>query len=355
MPWIHPLALALIFGAPASPLAPVSKVQLHVHSARSGDSKTPVDQVARWYRARGFDAIVLTDHEVLAAPPPTSGIAGIAVLPGAELTQNVRGCVPSPDPRTFCPLHVNALLIEPTPLHPQWPQVPERARRYANAIRLTRQLGGVPQINHPNFHYAIDAPTIVQLARTGPLLLEVRNEAVDSENAGDATHPSTEALWDQVLSAGVDVWGTATDDAHHYDDAAEVRARGEVAHTGARGWVMVRAAPTAAALRAALLRGDFYASTGVELSRWGVVDGALHVEAAGAADRVRFIGPGGAVLQATNGRKASFSLKKAAGGYVRAVVNAGGAHAWTQPIRVTSAGRPRPARPPASPGDPPAP
>ncbi len=52
-----------------------------------------------------------------------------------------------------------------------------------------------------------------------PPEFEVANEAVDSNNEGDATTPSTERLWDQVLDAGGRIYGVASDDAHHYADA----------------------------------------------------------------------------------------------------------------------------------------
>jgi hypothetical protein len=320
--------LCLLMAAP-----PVSKVQLHAHSGRSGDSRTPPADVARWYAARGYDAVVLTDHNVVAPLPEKMP----PLLPGAELTVNLRGCLPITRPDRFCPLHVNALFIDPTrkPTQRFKPGSLQREAIFGAAIDLAHQLGGVAQINHPNFHAAIDAKTIVALARAkGPLLLEVRNEAVDSENEGGDGRPSTEALWDAVLTAGVDVWATATDDAHHYYDAAATRARGHIAHTGDRGFVMVRAPAQADALRAALRKGDFYASTGVILKRWSVQDGALHIEVKGTADRVRFIGTNGRLLQQTKGGKAAFRVSDAAGGYVRAVVDAGSAQAWTQPIRV---------------------
>jgi hypothetical protein len=51
-------------------------------------------------------------------------------------------------------------------------------------------------------------------------------------NQGDKRHPSTEALWDEVLTAGAMVYGVASDDAHHYYDAEGLTARGETVYTG---------------------------------------------------------------------------------------------------------------------------
>jgi len=73
---------------------------------------------------------------------------------------------------------------------------------------------------------------------------------------------------------------TATDDAHHFYDAAATRARNEDVFPGDRGFVMVRARKDPAAIRAALMKGDFYASTGIFLKRIDQTPGALEIEVA---------------------------------------------------------------------------
>src|SRR5690606_34169591 len=81
-----------------------------------------------------------------------------------------------------------------------------------------------------------------------------------------------EEMWDHVLahrlSQGRDImFGLATDDAHHYHESHQNRSN------PGRGWVMVRAeALETQSIIDALERGDFYASTGVELEdvqQWG--------------------------------------------------------------------------------------
>jgi hypothetical protein len=235
-------------------------------------------------------------------------------------------------------LHVNALIVtaDGGGVAPS-PRSARRLEIFGAALDTTAALGGVAQINHPNFHYAADAELLVELAGRGAALLEVANEAVDSNNAGDAAHPSTEALWDAVLSAGAVLWGVATDDAHHYEDAEAVRARGELAHVGDRGWIVVRATRDAADIARALRAGHFYASTGVWLDRVETdADGALVVRVAPGSPgehEIVFIGRGGARLAAVRGREARQVLPLEAGGYVRAVVrDARGKKAWTQPF-----------------------
>jgi hypothetical protein len=172
----------------------------------------------------------------------------------------------------------------------------------------------------------------------GLRLFEVANGSFDAGNAGDATHPSTEALWDRVLTAGGWLYGTATDDAHHYFDASQVRARGQPVYGPGRGFVMVHAALDPESIRAALLRGDFYASSGVLLDRVQVENTTLHIDVADASPGThtcKLIGTGGRVLAHDEGRSFRLGLGTVPPGYVRALVeDRQGRKAWIQPIRV---------------------
>jgi hypothetical protein len=345
---------------PAAPAVPAPggwlKGQLHAHTDRSGDSHTPPAVVARWYAARGYDFVVLTDHNHVT----TLADAPLLVIPGAELTAELPTCEP-PSAGTRCPLHVNVLFADPARLAfvPPRPDSIRRLDIYGWWLDTARAVGGIPVINHPNYEYAADADLLVALGHRGARLLEIANEAVDSNNAGDATHPSTEALWDAVLSRGVTLYGVASDDAHHYDDAAAVADAGEVAHTGDRGFVMVRAARTPAAIRAALLRGDFYASNGVRLARVDATAAGLAVAVAPATPgecELRCVGTGGRTVRVVRGRAVRCPPPAAPGGYVRAVVtDARGRRAWTQPLRAPGAAAappgptPAPASAPAAP------
>lgn len=312
----------------AAPRTEYLKGQLHVHTNNSGDSATPPARVASWYAEHGFDFIVLTDHNrisSLADPPP-----GLLVIPGVELTQNLDTCDPPPvDPRTGCLLHVNALFVAERQLVSIPPaESASRLALYTNALDETRALGGIAQLDHPNFHWGADAALIGDLAKRGLVLFEVANQSSDVANEGDAAHPSTEALWDAVLTAGGRIYGTATDDAHQYDDADAFRARGDVPDTGDRGWVMVDAPRDPAAIRDALARGDFYSSNGVVLRRIDRTADTLTIEAEGEAD-FAFIGDGGRVLGRAHGTTASIPIT---GTYVRATVtDARGRRAWVQP------------------------
>jgi hypothetical protein len=335
--WLGCRPPALAPRAPSARVPGYLKGQTHAHSSNSGDSETPAADALRWYAAHGYDFVVFTDHNYVTVVPAQEWPPGILAIPGAELTQNLRTCQPPPPPGRSCLLHVNALFLPN--LSPGISGVSggseQRFEIFRRAIRATAEAGGLAQLNHPNFHYAADGALLAALAREGATFLEIANEASDSNNDGDARHPGTEALWDQVLSSGVTLWGIASDDAHHYDDAAAVRARGEPAFTGDRGFVMVRARKDVPEIRAAMARGDFYSSNGVLLARAErAADGSLAIEVAAASPgphRIRCIGKGGRVLSEIVAR-AGRCPSPARGEYVRAVVeDPAGRRAWLQP------------------------
>ena len=310
------------------PEVPWLKGQLHAHSDRSGDSATPPAAVAAWYRAHGFDFLVLTDHNVVGGLAPSETPDGLIVLPGVELTTNLETCAP-PERDHPCLLHVNALGVDLAAPRPRLPTGdPDRERVLAAELELARSLGGIPHLNHPNFHYSASAPLIAKLSAGGPLLVEIENQTSDSMNEGDADHPTTQVVWDRALALGATIYGTATDDAHHYDDAERVRAGGEPAYTGDRGWVMVHANRDAAAIRAALARGEFYASTGIVLDAIAIDDRALTVRS-GAPATLRCITDGVAGAPEV-GREIRCARTS---GTVRVTVEADGRNAWVQPVR----------------------
>lgn len=316
-----------------APAIPWLKGQLHMHTDNSGDSETPPADALRWYAAHGFDFVVFTDHNFITVAGPD---APLLALPGVELTQNLDTCDPPPgQPDHACLLHVNALFVDQARagrVHVTPAASDRRQELFGRALQTTRELGGLAQLNHPNFHYAADAALLAALAGEGLALFELANASIDSNNAGDANHPSTEALWDDALTRGARLYAVATDDAHHYEDAARALARGETAYTGDRGFVVVHAERDAAAIRAALQRGDFYASTGLRLLALERTPAAIDLATTSDCD-VEFIGAGGEVLRRVRGQRATMALSEIEGPYLRARVrDDAGRIAWTQPI-----------------------
>ena len=167
---------------------------------------------------------------------------------------------------------------------------------------------------------------LVELSRAAMRLVEIANCAFSRWNAGDAAHPSTEALWDAALARGATLWGTASDDAHDYDGHGKYPPGG--------GWVVVHARREPRAILDALAAGRFYASNGVVLEHAEVDAGELVV----AVDPAQ---PGSYTIDfIENGRRVDSIAGKVArrrvpaAGYVRAVVTRDdGKRAWVQPAR----------------------
>ncbi|MGE0493560.1 MAG: histidinol-phosphatase [Vulcanimicrobiota bacterium] len=160
-------------------------------------------------------------------------------------------------------LHLNAHNLD----HPLAPLGGETAGEKLNRDhQLASQAADLVVINHPNYHYTLNASDLIQLRTDEPVFFEAYNGHWLSADAGDANHASTEKLWDQALVGRLCqgdslVYGLATDDAHDYHRLDPAQSN------PGRGWVMVEADELSAnSLMAAMKDGQFYSSTGVELA-----------------------------------------------------------------------------------------
>jgi hypothetical protein len=315
------------------------KGSTHVHARASGDSIEPPGNVIGWYEQHGYDFIVLTDHNrvsELDRGNDTRGQVtlrdphgGLIVFSGIELTHNPIGCLPVGDPSRNCRIHVN--LIGPTARPAgriEWAERHSHLRidMYQAAVVAQAALGGIAQINHPQWLWGMTPDLLVELSHRGMPLVEIANVAFSKWNAGDAAHPSTEALWDAALARGATLWGTASDDAHDYEGHGKYPPGG--------GWVMVRARRDPRAILDALAAGRFYASNGVVLERADVEGDELAIAVDPAAQgsyTIDFI-ENGRRVDSVRGRFARRRVPAA--GYVRAVVTrSDGKRAWVQPAR----------------------
>ncbi len=313
------------------------KGSTHVHARPSGDSSEPIPDVIHWYESRGYDFIALTDHNKVSevAGDTTGQIAlrapehGLIVLSGIELTFNPMGCLPIGDPSKKCRIHVNALGVTARP-HGKldWANrhTHDRLEMYQAAQIEANALGAsIVQINHPQWYWGMNPELLAQLANHGAQLVEIANAQFAKWNAGDADHPSTEALWDAALERGATIWGVASDDAHDYEKPGKYPAGG--------GWVMVKARRDPRAILDALAAGHFYASTGVVLTRADVEGGELVVEAEPGAYAIDWI-ENGKRVDTVRAQSARHALPQH--GYLRAVVTRDdGKQAWVQPVRAT--------------------
>ena len=185
-------------------------------------------------------------------------------------------------------------------------------------------------------------------------MFELYNAHPTAKNFKGAHHPSTEQLWDALLDKGMTMWGVSCDDAH------KLKKWGEKENNPGRGWVMVNSEElTSDAITKAMLRGDFYSTSGVMLVE--LVRGTNSIELSVNEDEtacelaseflfgrpvkkgepgttIEFIGLEGEVVKTVQGLSAKCEAK---GAYLRAKVThrvkkEDGSlreyYAWTQPV-----------------------
>jgi hypothetical protein len=297
------------------------KGNTHTHTLNSDGDSTP-DDVVRWYREHGYRFLVLTDHNFLTSVDALNALHGASekflVIRGEEVTDSLGDKS----------LHINGLDVERQVAPQGGTSVVDVLQRNVDAIRRER---GVPHINHPNFRWSITTDELRQVQNNK--LFEIYNGHPQVNNLGGGGVAGAEAAWDAILTSGTLLYGIAVDDAHTFKQPGNPGVAGP-----GRGWVMVRAERLEArALLAAMERGDFYASTGVELANYAV-DGVSMTVAVKPTTfskyRVQFVGKGGAVLKEAVEPTATYRFTGAEG-YVRArVIESNGQMAWCQPVMI---------------------
>lgn len=313
--------------APQSGAARFYKGNTHTHTLNSDGDSTP-DDVVRWYREHGYNFLVLTDHNYLTSVDGLQALHGadekFLVVRGEEVTDSYNGK----------PIHVNGL--NPSRFVP--PQggksVVDVIQRNVDAVRAAL---GIPHVNHPNFIWAITGEELREVRNYR--LFEIYNGHPTVNNLGGGGVPGLEQMWDYLLYHGREVFGVAVDDAHVFKRPWDPRA----ARPG-RGWIYVRAERLSAeALLAAMERGDFYASTGVELEEYQADARSIRIkirEERTSKYRIEFIGrgsepwSGGRVLKEVTSSPAVYEIRGDEG-YVRAkIYESNGKVAWTQPVMI---------------------
>lgn len=292
------------------------KGNLHTHSLWSDGNDYP-EQIIRWYHENDFQFLALSDHNTFQEGQrwidATNNAGGqlafdkyvahfgtnwvqqriregkrqvrlkplsefrslferpneFLLIPGLEVT----------DRHLTSPVHMNLTngrdLIEPQ----GGDSVFDVMQNNVDAVIAQREATGqamLLHLNHPNFGWGVTAEELMRVS--GEQFFEVFNGHPSVRNEGDATHASTERMWDIILTWRLAVlgmepmFGLATDDSHEYHEFSQGKS-----NTG-RGWVMVRSQfLTPEHLIHAMEAGDFYASNGVTLDDVVATDEALSV------------------------------------------------------------------------------
>ena len=297
------------------------KGNTHTHTLNSDGDSTP-DYVVKWYREHGYNFLVLTDHNFLTKVDALNALHGadkqFLVIKGEEVTDRFGDK----------PIHINGLDLEKE-VEPQGGKsVADVIQRNVDAIRDAK---GVPHINHPNFGWSITADDLKKVQNNK--LFEIYNGHPLVNNLGGGDRPGLEEVWDIILSSGKLLYGIAVDDAHHFK-----RPWDRTASKPGQGWIVVRTdSLSPAALLTAMERGDFYASTGVELSDYQTTEKAVSItikEEKTSKYRVQFIGGDGRILSEVKSSPAVYTIKGNEG-YIRAkIIESNGKFAWTQPLMI---------------------
>lgn len=294
------------------------KGNLHTHTLNSDGDSTP-HEVASWYREHGYQFLTLSDHNYLTDVTGLNSIHAarekFLLIPGEEVT----------DRYGDKHIHVNAYNLgrELQPRHGD-----SVAGTIQNNVDMIRQAMALPSLNHPNFHWSVSKDDLLKVSNLG--LFEVYNGHPTVNNEGGGGFQSLDEMWDTLLTAGKRIHGIAVDDAHHFKKMGQ-----EFSNPG-RGWIQVRAAElSAAAIAAAIERGDFYASSGVVLNDVRTDGGEYRLDIKERPTErftTYFIGPDGKVLARSHDLKPAYRLTGGAA-YVRARVDSSfGSSAWTQPV-----------------------
>lgn len=295
------------------------KGNTHTHTTMSDGDSAP-EEVARWYKEKGYRFLVLSDHNFFTDPKTLSSLvdSSFLLISGEELTSSFQKK----------PVHVNGLNI-PRKLDPQIDTT--LLGTIQKNVDEVRSVKGAPHINHPNFGWAIDQFTLLKVKNNN--LLEIFNGHPLVHNVGGGGTPGLEEVWDFLLTSGMRIYGIAVDDAHHF--------KGEFGPTRSnpgKGWVVIRARSlNAQEIIDNLEVGQFYASTGVELEDVTVEPDRIEVRIRQRSSfkyRTEFIGSGGRVLSISLENTAVYKLMGDEL-YVRAKVSdSGGSVAWVQPVFV---------------------
>ncbi len=213
------IELAVRSAAQTVPAVRWYRGNIHTHTINSDGDSPPYDVVA-WYKRHGYQFLAITDHNTLTDPADfdTNPNDNFLLIGGEEVT-NAKS------------VHVNGIGISKAIPAQNGSTVTEIIQASIDAIRAQ---GGVPIINHPNYNWAFGTAELRPLKDVG--LLEISNGHPAVNHAGDGRTPSTEEMWDDLLSSGMRVHAVAVDDVHNFRQEFTI-------HDGApgRGWVMVRA------------------------------------------------------------------------------------------------------------------
>ena len=305
---------------------PWFKGNLHTHTNKSDGDSSP-ETVVDWYSNNKYDFLVLSDHNHLTILD--SDQTKLLLIPGEEITLNL--------PYT---IHVNAIgikkVIEPTIR-------PTKVKTLQANIDNIINSGGLAEINHPNFRWALNEKDLVQIR--GAHFIEVFNGNYNTHNYGGGGKKSVEEMWDEMLSKKIKIWGVAVDDSHHFkEEFAPHR------HNPGRGWVEVFSKNLSEKnILDSMRNGNFYFSNGVKFKNISFNKEKIELSISGdyfnkglsnslvtdSKYTTQLISNDGEIIKEVDGKTVKFNLIKNTQKYTyfrTKTISSTGSIGWTQPI-----------------------
>ena len=235
-------------GSPFSATGSWYRGNTHSHTTTS-DGKLPVADLTRDYEDRGYDFLVITDHNVV-ADVSESRAATLLVIPGAEIAV----CYDGTFGMEVCSLGIDE--VRRSYVHPQ------------QVIDDVLEQGGIPVISHPHMS-GVYSGKMMELE--GIAGIEVYNAYCQ----GSGRRGFAQTHWDDLLSVGQRVWGLASDDRHSGDLPGAPDKRD---FDRFKAWVVVRATDCSRpAILEAMKKGMFYSTTGPAIEDIAIADGEIRV------------------------------------------------------------------------------
>jgi hypothetical protein len=251
------------------------------------------------------------------------------LIPGEEITLNL--------PYT---IHINAIgikkVIEPTLRSTKVKTLQANIDNIINS-------GGLAEINHPNFRWALNEKDLVQVR--GAHFIEVFNGNYNTHNYGGGGKKSVEEMWDEMLSKKIKIWGVAVDDSHHFkEEFAPHR------HNPGRGWVEVFAKNLSEKnILDSMRNGNFYFSNGVKFKKININKEKIELLISGdyfnkglsnslitdSKYTTQLISNEGEIVEEINGKSVKFNLVNENNKYTyfrTKTISSTGSIGWTQPI-----------------------
>lgn len=254
------------------------KANLHCHTTLSDGNMTP-EQVKEWYMAAGYSVVAFTDHDIF-LPHPELCSDDFVALNGFEAEIDDEG---KPWPETKSCHICFVALDEHIQNHPLWHRTeylygnapkyrdlvrfdetrPDFVREHtpeciSEMMRIGREDGFFVTFNHPRW----------SMEDYNDYIHYDNMHAMEIFNSGCCTMGYWEyngVVYDEMLRSGKRIFCLATDDNHAYKETFG-------------GYVMIKAKELSySAIANALKAGDFYASTGLEISELYVENNEVHV------------------------------------------------------------------------------